>query len=79
MNKRDSSYISVLQTVRAWPAHQRRLLIEELQESLKRENESIQPADTLSLALGLLATDKPAPTDEEIEQWLEEHRMEKYG
>lgn len=34
---------------------------------------------TLDRALGLLATDQPAPTDEEVEQWLEEHRQEKYG
>ena len=34
---------------------------------------------TLNKALGLLATNQPAPSDEEIEQWLDEYRMEKYG
>jgi hypothetical protein len=34
---------------------------------------------TLNRALGLLATNRPAPSDEEVEQWLEEHRQEKYG
>lgn len=34
---------------------------------------------TLSQALGLLATDQPAPTDAEVEQWLAEVRLEKYG
>lgn len=34
---------------------------------------------TLQRALGLLATDGPTPTDEDIEQWLDEHRQEKYG
>lgn len=34
---------------------------------------------TLDRALGLLATDQPAPTDADVEQWLEEHRQEKYG
>lgn len=29
--------------------------------------------------VGLLATDQPSPTDEEVERWLEERRMEKYG
>jgi hypothetical protein len=29
--------------------------------------------------VGLLATDQPPPTDEEVERWLDEHRMEKYG
>ena len=35
--------------------------------------------DTLSLALGIGATDGPAPTDAVIEDWLEEHRRERYG
>lgn len=34
---------------------------------------------TLDRALGLLATDRPAPSDAEVEQWLEERRQEKYG
>lgn len=33
---------------------------------------------TIDEALGLLATEQPAPSDSEVEQWLEEHRMEKY-
>lgn len=28
---------------------------------------------------GCLATDAPPPTDEEVERWLEERRMRKYG
>jgi len=36
--------------------------------------------DTLTEAIGLLAqSDRPAPTDEEIDQMLDEHRMRKYG
>ncbi len=34
---------------------------------------------TLSQALGLLATSAPPPSEEEVKQWLEEHRTEKYG
>ena len=34
---------------------------------------------TLPKALGLLASDRPAPTDEQVQAWLDEHRMEKYG
>lgn len=34
---------------------------------------------TLEKALGLLATDHPAPSDAEVEQWLEQQRTEKYG
>ncbi len=34
---------------------------------------------TLKKALGLLATSQPAPSDAEVQQWLDERRMEKYG
>ena len=34
---------------------------------------------TLQEALGLLAKGGPAPSDAEIQQWLDEHRIEKYG
>ena len=28
---------------------------------------------------GLLSTDQPPPTDEDVERWLDERRMDKYG
>ena len=34
---------------------------------------------TLPLALGLLATGQPPPSEAEIELWLEERRIEKYA
>jgi hypothetical protein len=48
--------------------------------TLAEETSSSRPRrETLGKALGLLATDKPAPSDSEIEQWLDERRVEKYG
>src|SRR5258708_1728333 len=38
----------------------------------------LAPPDSKGL-VGLLATDRPPPTDEEVKQWLEERRVEKYG
>jgi hypothetical protein len=34
---------------------------------------------TLQEALGLLSKSGPTPSDAEIQQWLDEHRIEKYG
>lgn len=79
MNQRNESYSAVLQTVRTWPARQRYLLVQELLRTLEPQAEARHTEDTLSLARGLLATDQAAPTDEEVAQWLEEHRVEKYG
>jgi hypothetical protein len=79
MIEREDSYTSVLHTVRTWPARQRRRLVQELLKTLEAEAEPFRAEDTLRVARGLLATGKPAPTDEEVAQWLEEHRLEKYG
>jgi hypothetical protein len=79
MNQRNDKYSAVLETVRAWPARQRYLLIQDVLKTLEGDAKAMQGEDTLSLALGLLSTGKTAPTDEEVAAWLEEHRLEKYG
>ncbi len=75
-----TSYENVLDIVSHWPPIQQRALVNDV---LKMISPRIQPPrerrPTLNEALGLLATDGPAPTDEEVKQWLDEHRMEKYG
>ena len=77
------TYNSVLDIIHKWPASQRYLLVQDVLKTLGPQDELAEPPrgshDILSLALGLLATGQPAPTDEEIAQWLEEHRLEKYG
>lgn len=81
MNRLDNAnYDGVLNIVRQWPILQQMALVQDVMKTLKvRLEPARRPGNTLSRALGLLATDQPAPTDEEIKQWLDEHRMEKYG
>lgn len=72
----DVNYEVILAAVQQWPAPQQMALVQDVLKTL----ELARPRQaTLSRALGLLATDQPAPTDEEVKQWLDEHRMEKYG
>lgn len=74
------SYESVLKIISQWPASRQMALVEEV---LKTVSPRVEPPKerrrTIDEALGMLATDKAAPTDEEVKQWLDEHRMEKYG
>ena len=74
------SYDSVLKIISRWSPVQQKALVDDV---LKMISPRIEPPrqkrPTLSEALGLLATDQPAPTDAEVKQWLDEHRMEKYG
>lgn len=82
MNTQTPDYQHVLDRVQAWPTTSRLTLVQDIIASIHFE-QSAKPSstkDTLSTALGLLAApDKQPPTDEDIDQWLDEHRMEKYG
>ncbi len=73
------NYETVLEVVQTWPPAKRLSLVQDVLKTLAKEIEPLRPKrDTLEKALGLLATERPAPSDEEIEQWLDEHRIEKY-
>ena len=74
------NYETILKTVHNWPPAHRLMLMQDILKSLMPELVSARPKrNTLEEALGLLATDKPAPSDAEVEQWLVERRLEKYG
>jgi hypothetical protein len=74
------NYEGVLKAIQQWPPAQQ---IELVQEVLRAMSPRISlPAKrqlTHARALGLLANEKPAPTDDEVKQWLEERRVERYG
>ncbi|MBI1765964.1 MAG: hypothetical protein HYR56_31555 [Acidobacteria bacterium] len=75
-----SNYDLVLSTVRQWPTAQQMELVQDvLRELSPRIAPPKKRQKTLVRALGLLTTEQPAPTDAEVKQWLDEHRMEKYG
>jgi len=75
-----NSYETVLKTVRQWPPDRRFALVRDVISTLVPEMAPARPRHkTLEKALGLLATSRPAPSDAEVQQWLDERRMEKYG
>lgn len=75
-----NTYQSVLDVIRTWPSDQRLLLVQDVMKTLESTGTSTRPkCPTVDDALGLLATDQPAPSDSDVTQWLEERRMEKYG
>ena len=81
MNQSENvNYESILATVQQWPAAQRFTLVQDVLRTLAPETERPRPRErTLEQALRLIPLNRPAPTDEEVKQWLDEHRMEKYG
>ena len=75
-----TNYKAIIEIVRDWPPASRLSLVQDVLKTLALEVEkSRSKRNTLEKALGLLATDQPAPSDTEVQQWLDEHRIEKYG
>lgn len=79
-DSQESSYQNIVELVRQWPPAQRVHLVREILKTLESPEASLaEKRQTLAKAYGLLATGQPPPTDEEVQQWLEEARWEKYG
>ena len=75
-----TDYETILKAIRQWPLERRFALVQDVLDSLASTVAPGRPREkTLEKALGLLATDQSPPTDEQVTQWLHEHRMEKYG
>ncbi len=75
------TYDTVLQAVNHWSPTQRFALVQDVLKTLEPSalSPSFSKRHTLDKALGLLKTDRPAPTDEEVGRILHETRLEKYG
>ena len=79
MNQTESpSYQQVLEVVSRWSDVRRFTLVQDVLKTLEPEKRPHQK-QTLQQALGLLETTVQPPSDEEVKQWIEDHRMEKYG
>ena len=73
-------YGTLLQIVNHWPPSQRFIFVQDVLKSLATESRPARAKrHTLPQALGLLVTDKPIPSDAEVQRMLNERRMEKYG
>ena len=70
---------SIVNQVQGWPPEDRVALAYQILRDLRRQPLSPAPRGTLNEARGSLGTDRPPPTDEDVRQWLDEHRMGKYG
>jgi hypothetical protein len=71
-------YHNVLKIVSDWSEDKQLALLQDVLKVLaNKKGRKREP--TLQKALGLLATDQPPPDDEEVKQWLDDRRWEKYG
>ena len=70
----------ILQQVQTWPSDDRAALAREILR-VNHRSTSLAPAprDTLKRAMGVLRTNAPAPSDEQVKRIIEEARLAKYG
>lgn len=84
-NIQTSKYEDIIKIIRNWPLSQRLTLVQDVLSTFvpELETDKLPPPrakrNTLNNALGLLATNHSPPSDEEIQNWLDEYRLEKYG
>lgn len=71
----------ILNRVKSWPVPSRIELARHILETVEGRP-AVEPpprSRPVSDLVGLLRADGPAPTDEEVEQIIEEERLRKYG
>ncbi len=83
MSPADTSAIAeVVERVQSWPVPMRIALARRILQTL--ESPSTAPAQlprgpSAAEVAARFTTDKPAPDDTAVKQWIDEYRMEKYG
>lgn len=82
----NTAIAQILEQVRSWPPAERKLLAEQILESLPANHPasgsagaSPNPTGNLAEIIGLWRDVEPKPTDEELERILEESIFEKHG
>jgi hypothetical protein len=72
---------TILRIVRQWPINEQVALADAILADARVGAEAPAPPPAIpSAALrGILATDQPPPSDEEVARILEEERMKRYG
>jgi hypothetical protein len=79
-----SDVAHVLELVKTWPVDMRIALARRILETVEKSplasgKASGRRGKPVEALIGIGAGSGPAPTDEDVRQWLAEHRMEKYG
>ena len=80
MIKERDELTKVLQRVQHWPPALRISLARHLLEGLDTgDTESQRRRCSAAEAIAAVNSRQPAPDDETVKQWVDEHRAEKYG
>jgi hypothetical protein len=75
---RQNEIVEILGRVDEWPPEDRVALAYQILRDMRVKTLIDPPRHTLETALGLGRGSGPAPTDEQVEQLMLDHRSEKY-
>jgi len=70
---------NILKQVEGWPSEDRVALAYQILRDMRRQVLPPPPRDTFRAALGVGRGEKNPPTDQQVRQWMDEHRTKKYG
>lgn len=77
---RQASYKDLLSAVSEWQLEDRLAFVRDIMRTIVPAQGDVQRRRApLSEALGIAATDRRPPSDDEVRQWLVDRRTEKYG
>lgn len=76
MTARQIEYDRMMAQIRRWSPDRRLIWVHDILNTLPAAPKRPQREPTLHRALGLLATERPAPSDEIIQQWLHERQYD---
>ena len=77
-----STYADVIRAIASWPRERRLALLRHLVATIDDDHPDVKERrrrEALDQLEGILASDAPPPTDEEVARWLQEERLKKYG
>jgi len=70
---------SIITSVKPWPEEDRVALAYLILRDMRKQTRAPAPRRTLERALGIASGNTPPPDDATVKQWIEEHRLRKYG
>lgn len=70
---------TIITQVTPWPMEDRVALAYLILRDMRKQTRQPAPRRTLERALGLAAGSSPPRDDALVEQWIQEHRLQKHG
>jgi hypothetical protein len=69
---------TILRIIESWPLEEQMMLAQAIMQRVRTHSIPLQQPSWREMA-GLASTGRAAPSDEDVDQWLDERRLKKHG